>query len=85
MYFFAGSFHRMQNVKDQMMAKITLTPDTTLTSQEKVSTYDHLTFSILQSGYCKINLPYENNSEPDFKIIITCLYFLFLISLKSDF
>ena len=62
-----------------MMAKITLK------SQEKVSTYDHLTFSILQSGYCKINLPCENNSEPEFKIIIYYMHlfnllFLLLIS-----
>jgi len=66
------------------MAKITLTPDITLNSHEMVSTYDHLTFSILQSGYCKINLPYENNSGPEF--IITCISLtyplLFLISLE---
>ena len=83
LYFFAGSFHRMQNVKYQMMAKITLN------SEEKVSTYDHLTLSILQSVYCKINLPNENNSGSEFIIIIiiiTCIcltyLLLFLISSK---
>ena len=67
-----------------MMAKITLTPGITLHSQEMVSTYDHFTFSILQSGYRKINLLYENNSGPEFIITCICLTYplLFLISLE---
>lgn len=50
-----GLFCTTHKGQHQMMAKITLTADLTLNSKENISTDDHLAFSILQSGYYKIN------------------------------